>query len=179
MWQVAVEHLASIEAVQVKSESLYCTLEDLFEKHEIPWSNVISLLLDSCNVMWGSTNGVGTRIRTILAPQLVDIDRVVCHHIHNASKGFTTPFDQYRERLYTDLHNDHKHSADLKANLSEICDLLGIKFTVPDQFIPHHLLSTYDATFRSMRICNPYIVFYYSFLKEKDRMLYLPVVHEI
>ena len=101
--QVVVEHLASIEVVQVNSESLYCALEDCFKKHEVqvPWSNVMNLLMDSCNSMRSSKNKVKMYIKKTLAPQLVDIGRYICHHIHNASKMFIKPFDQHFERLYT------------------------------------------------------------------------------
>jgi hypothetical protein len=30
----------------------------LFEKHEIPWDNLVSMLMDSCAVMRGSKNGL-------------------------------------------------------------------------------------------------------------------------
>ena len=55
--KVVIEHLTSIEMITVTSESLYNTLVALFEKHDIPWSNLVSLLMDSCSVMRGSKSG--------------------------------------------------------------------------------------------------------------------------
>lgn len=54
---IVVEHLASIEMVSVKSESLYNVLVNLFEEHQIPWENLVTILMDSCAVMRGSKSG--------------------------------------------------------------------------------------------------------------------------
>ena len=54
---VVVEHLASIEMVIVNSEALYNVLVSLFEEHQIPWENLVAILMDSCAVMRGSKTG--------------------------------------------------------------------------------------------------------------------------
>lgn len=38
------------------------------------WDNMMSILMDSCNVMRGSKTGLETRIRREKAPHLLDID---------------------------------------------------------------------------------------------------------
>ena len=55
------------------------------EDNEIPWSNLISVLMDSCNVMRGSKSGVEVRLRA-KAPHMLNIDGDTCHHAHNAAK---------------------------------------------------------------------------------------------
>ncbi len=52
-----VEHLQSVELTVVNSESLYNVLVKLFEEHQIPWDNLVSILMDSCAVMRGSKTG--------------------------------------------------------------------------------------------------------------------------
>lgn len=90
--KVLLEHLASIEVVKVDSESLYNVILDLFDKYDIPWSNLISILMDSCAVMQGSKSGLETRIRQNKAPHLLNIDGDICHHVHNTCKSFVSPF---------------------------------------------------------------------------------------
>lgn len=55
------------------------------ENNEIPWDNMMSILMESCNVIRGSKTGLETRIRTEKAPHLLDIDGDVCHRVHMSS----------------------------------------------------------------------------------------------
>ena len=59
---ILVEHLASLEVIKVDSLSLFEELGALFTKYRIPWTNLVSILIDSCNVMRGSKSGEKTRI---------------------------------------------------------------------------------------------------------------------
>ena len=58
-------------------------LVQLIEKHKLIWNNLMSILMNSCNVMRGSKSGVEKRIRDGGAPHLLDIDGDSCHHAHN------------------------------------------------------------------------------------------------
>lgn len=73
---IAIHHLDSLELVSVDSESVGNALYALLDKAQIPWKNLIGLLLDSCNVMRGSKQGAETRVRNEKAPHLLDIDGV-------------------------------------------------------------------------------------------------------
>ena len=50
--EVVVEH-SSLNVQVCTSESIYNTLIDLFKEKNLPWSNVVTMLMDSCNVMRG------------------------------------------------------------------------------------------------------------------------------
>lgn len=63
---------------------------------------------------------MGKKIRDSCAPQLHDIDGDSCHHLNNASKRFCGPFERWVEALLSDLHTDHKCSADGLRNLQHI-----------------------------------------------------------
>ena len=82
--KVVVQHLDSISVIKVNSESLFSELTKLFEKHQHSWSQLISILIDSANVMHGSKSGLEVHIRNELANHLLDIDGDSCHHAHNA-----------------------------------------------------------------------------------------------
>ena len=69
--------------IRVDSVSLVSALVQLIEKHKLPWNNLMSILMDSCNVMRGSKCGVEKRIRDGGAPHLLDIDGDSCHPAHN------------------------------------------------------------------------------------------------
>ena len=155
--QIVLEHIAAVEVVRVCTDSILEKMEALFEKHEIPWDNLVSMLMDSCAVMWGSKNGLEKKIRE-KAPKMVDIDGDICHHIHNASKKFCQPFKYWIEDLFNQLYNDHKWSVDLKEMLAEICHLIGLKFTVPERFVRHRWLSACDVAVGTLRMLDAYKV---------------------
>jgi len=128
MKRVVIEHLTSCELIKVNTDSIYKTLTSIFTTHNLPWNNLVSILMDSCRVMRGAKNGLEVRVRREQV-ELLDIDGDSCHHIHNITKNFCKHFDHELEKLYTDIHNDHKWSADLRSWLQEVCELLEIKFT--------------------------------------------------
>ena len=91
--EVVVEHLFSTSLIKVDSQSIFNAVDKFFDDNEIPWENLVSILMDSCNVMRGSKSGFETRIRDSRAHHLLDIDGDACHHIHNASKSTFESFD--------------------------------------------------------------------------------------
>ena len=108
--KVVCEHWDSVELIKCDAESIYTLIVNLMESNEIRWNNLVSVLMDSCNVMRGKKSGVETRLRRGKAPHLLDVDGDSCHHIHNASKTFCQPFENYLEDLFTDIAYDYKYS---------------------------------------------------------------------
>ena len=135
--------------------------------------------MDSCAVMRGSKSGLEVRLRSEKAPHLLDIDGDSCHHVHNAAKEFLKPFEYWIERLYSDLHTDFKWSVDLRDALASICEIIGLKFTMPERFISHRWLSVYDTTVSNHRLMDAYTIFYYSFLTKDDKVLYVSHIAHI
>ena len=176
---VLVEHLASLELVKVNSESLYEALVELFSKHDIPWGNCVSILMDSCNVMRGSKSGLETRIREQKASHLLDVDGDSCHHIHNAAKKFSAAFGGHLESLFTDIYNDMKWTADLRDYFEQICELSGVKYTMPERFVSHRWLSAYDVAVDTERLFKAYQVFYFAFLPKSVKRDYIEIVLEV
>ena len=81
--------------------------------------------------------------------------------------------------MYNYIYTDFKWSADLRDALNSICLCLGIKFTVPEQFIPHRWLSCFDITVGTLRLFDVLTVFYFSFLSSTDKRLYKTVLDAI
>ena len=83
---IVVEHLGSLDVPSYMSENLCSALKDLFEVHDLPWSNLLSLLSDSASTMQGTVNGVEVKIRKEVAPNFLDTDGESYHHMNNATK---------------------------------------------------------------------------------------------
>ncbi|KAG1930781.1 hypothetical protein F2P79_022099 [Pimephales promelas] len=135
--------------------------------------------MDSCAVMRGSKNGLEKKIRDRRAPHLLDIDGDSCHHLNNASKKLCSPFERWVESLLSDLHTDHKWSADMKDGLREICSIFGIHFSRPECYIPHRWLSVLDVSLETLRMWDALVLFYYAFLSNEDKCTYKDVVSAI
>lgn len=107
----------------------------------------------------------------------MDIDGDSCYHAHNAAKKFCEFFDI--QQLFVNLYNDFKWTSEYREKLSEICTILSVKYTNPEQYIPHRWLSVYDVAVDTLRLLDAYTLFYFGFLSQQDRTLYFPLVLEI
>ena len=48
---VVCEHMESVELIKINAESICNVIVDLIETNDIPWSNLTSVLMDSCSVI--------------------------------------------------------------------------------------------------------------------------------
>ena len=76
--------------------------------HSKTWSD----LSDKISYMREKIGGLEKLSRS-KAPQLLDIDHNVCHHIHNTIKQFCKPFECFVEKWIDDIHWDTKYSTDI------------------------------------------------------------------
>ena len=106
------------------------------------------------------------------ASHLLNIDRDLCHKVHNTVKVFCNPFDKYLEHLWQDIHNDMKFSADIKTALQELCLLLGLHYTKPLEPVTHRWLSVYTVTSANLPMYDAFFLLYYSWLSKEDKVLY-------
>lgn len=63
---VDVEHLGTLEVIKGTALKIEKLLAKFFEENNIPWSNLVSMLMDSCGVMRGSKMGLETRVTETL-----------------------------------------------------------------------------------------------------------------
>ena len=112
-YKVVVERLGSLSLPTVNSETVFKAVVNLMGEKNLPFSNLMAVLMDSCCVMRGSKNGFEVKLRENVASHLIDIDGDACHHIHNASKKFTEIFNKHLEVLFWHIYNDLKWSEDL------------------------------------------------------------------
>lgn len=174
--EVRLHHLASVELMRTNSESVYNAICAIFERNNLPWTNLVSVLFDSCAVMRGTISGVETRIRKEKAPHLLDIDGDSCHHMNNIVKRVCAPFGGYLEGLFTDLYIDFKWCTDQKSVLKDLCEILKIPYTVPQMCSSTRWLSAYDRAMETKRMLESLKIFYFSFLSKKDKDLYFSVI---
>ena len=92
-----MEQLVSLNVPAVDASVPYAEVCALQKSFELPWQNLLAMLMDSASVMRGHKSGLETRIREEVAPHLVDIDSDACHHVHNITKTFCSYFEHYVE----------------------------------------------------------------------------------
>ncbi|KAJ8017743.1 hypothetical protein HOLleu_44630 [Holothuria leucospilota] len=164
--------LASVSLKVVSAEVVYQAVCEVFEKENIPYGNLISVLSDSAAYMRGKTSGFETLLRKRKAPHLLDIDGDVCHHIHNSVKQFCSHFENTVEQLCDDLNNDIKRSADVKSWLQELCGIYSCVFHTPNERIPHRWLSVLDVSSDILNMLPAILCMYFSYVPNNLKHLY-------
>ena len=164
--------LASITLKVVSAEVVYQAVCKVFEKENIPYTNLISILSDSAAYMRGKTSGFETLMRERKAPHLLDIDGDLCHHTHNSVKLFCSPFDQIIEQLCDDLYRDMKCSPDLKDLLTELCEIYNCTFHTPKERVPHRWLSVLDVSEDLLQMLPAILSMYYSYVPKQEKYAY-------
>ena len=63
--EIEVHHIGAVSLTTVTAKAIKDKLVELFLNKGLPWSNCLSLLLDSCNVMRGSKGGLETHTKRL------------------------------------------------------------------------------------------------------------------
>ena len=124
--------MTSVALRRVSSDMVHSAIVNYLKTNELPFKNVMSILMDSCSVMRGVQNGVERKLRTEI-PHLLDIGGESVHHAHNAGKAFSLPFENHLEGMFGAIATDFKYCTDYRESLEEMCEILGIKYTVPER----------------------------------------------
>ncbi|GFT72173.1 hypothetical protein TNCV_2272621 [Trichonephila clavipes] len=99
--EVVVHHFASLKMESCNSEAVFKAVVNTIEDNNIPWANLISVLMDSCNTMRGKKRVLKPDyVRSNKAPHLLDIDGDTCNTANNCAKKFASCFDRYLEDLF-------------------------------------------------------------------------------
>ena len=72
--EVVVEHSGSLNLPTVKSETVFKAVV----QKELPWYNLMAVLMNSCSAIRGSKNGFEIKLRESVAPALIDMDGDSC-----------------------------------------------------------------------------------------------------
>ena len=121
--------------------------------------------------MRGKRGGLEKLLRS-KAPQLLDIDIDVFHHIHNTVKQFCKRFECSVEKWIDDIHWGTRYSTDILDLLKEICFILNITFRKPPQRVSHRWLSVFHCLSINMTFIYPLILLYYAWIPNDFRETY-------
>lgn len=169
--KIILRHLVSVKLKACSSDNIFKAIVDTLEQHNIPWSNLISILMDSCNTMRGIKNGVEVQIRKHKAPLLLDIGGEVCHTVNNCAKKFTEPFLKYLESLCDSIYFDIK-SADKREIFFELAILLNVKALKPLSRPDHRWLYVLVVLERIEYLWDVLILFYFSWLSKEESEIF-------
>lgn len=176
--QIVVQHLASVKLEACNALSVYTAIVEIIETNNIPWKNLISVLMDSCNTMRGKKSGVEVRLRSNKAPHLLDIDGDTCHTVNNSAKIFTACFEHHLENLFDDIYYDLK-SASKREKFFNLCTVLGVKKLKPLRRPDHRWLYLLPVLKRIRELWDVLLVFYFCFMSKTDKEIYLSHIEEI
>lgn len=178
--EVVTQLLGSYSESHATSANLFAGLAELLDQDSdpegdpdcsdpIPWTNVVSCLLDNCNTMRGKNSGLETLIRNENA-NLLDVHGDTVHIVSNIAKEFCQPFNNYLESLASDVYYDFKLSPKAKALFIELCNLLDVESPmVFHRPVGSRFLQMLDVTDRIHHLWEPLLVFYFGFLTSSEQ----------
>lgn len=169
--KVVIRHLASVKLEACNSNSIYNEIVTIVEENKVPWTNLVSVLMDSCNTMRGVKNGVEIQLKTKKAPHLLDIDGDTCHTINNCAKKFTAPFLKHVETLCDSIYFDLK-SADKRELFFKLCLIIGVKCLKPLSRPDHRWLYVLIVLERIEHLWDVLVVFYFSWIPSREVEIY-------
>ena len=110
---------------------IFTSINNVFQKYDIPWENCVSLGVDNTSVNVGRHNSliVETRKRN----NNIFLMGCPCHIAHNAAKKATTAFEKIVnnfdiEQLLVDIYFHFDYSSKRKNLLVEFCDFCDQKY---------------------------------------------------
>ncbi|GFR15284.1 uncharacterized protein TNCT_268951 [Trichonephila clavata] len=176
--EVVVHHFAFLKMESCNSEAVFKAVVNTIEDNNIPWANLISVLMDSCNTMHGKKKGVETRLRSNKAPHLLDTDGDTCHTANNCAKKCASCFDRYLEDLFDDIYFDMK-SCSTREKFFKICESLAIKKLKPLKRPDHRWVYILCVLERIKDLWDALIAFYFHYLDKTDKGDYFSYVETV
>lgn len=107
------------------AQHLYSVILESFEKHKIPFENVIGFASDGCNVMMGKNNSVASRFIENF-PGIV-IMKCVCHSAHLCASEACKQLPRRCEDLARNIYNHFKSSSKRQHELQQFQTFLNLE----------------------------------------------------
>ena len=130
---VFTDRLASVDVTFFDASSLFNIIKEIFEKCNLSFSKLLTMLMDGCSVMRGEKSGLETRVCEV-APYLIDIDGDLCHCIHSFVEKMTSHLGYYLEGLFCDIYHDFQHSASSLEILEGMALHFAMSFRHPSNY---------------------------------------------
>ena len=168
MGKVLTQHLASRKVNIADASTLTQELTDILQSYSLNWDQVVSLLLDNCNVMRGKKSGVETQARRE-NPSLLDISGDTVHMVLNAAKALLDPFQGFVEEFCSDVYYDIQKFPKQKEIFSEFQSLLHLENKSLICPISNRFLQMLEVCNRVREIMDPLIVHFDGFLSPQEQ----------
>lgn len=109
-WDLIIQSFDIPAILNTNAETISSTTLDSFMALDIPTSNLIAVMSDSCNTMRGQKSGVIKRLQDEL-PQLLDLGGCSLHYIHNSVRYAVDELDSDIEDIISDLFTYFRYSS--------------------------------------------------------------------
>lgn len=114
-----------IELQSCDAATIYSTLIDLLQLHQIPTENLIGFASDNASVMVGRIGGVQALLKKDI-PFLFVLG-CVCHSMHLCSSAASKHIPRYIEKLLRNIYSYFCHSAKRISEFKDLQELFSVK----------------------------------------------------
>ena len=70
--ETRIHHLDTIRVLNCKANTMLAALEEVFDKHDPDWENLLAMMTDNCPAMKGEINGLEKQVKENKQPNCHD-----------------------------------------------------------------------------------------------------------
>ena len=153
------------------AQAIYDKMNEVLNKHDIPWANCVGMSVDNTSVNVGKHNSIKTRVED--ANDTVYFMGCPCHILHNtasyAGKGFEEIVDFSVEDLCIDIFYWFEHSSKRKNLLSDFCDFCVMQYRQVIKHVSTRWLSLESAIECILKQYSPLKSYFLSISEQQAR----------
>ena len=153
-------HLDTVGITDLTGEGIFTALKEVIEHYQLSFSNTLSFVSDTCNVMKGTRGGVIAYLRGE-QPKIIDIN-CVCHLLNLCIKNAMKTLPLKVEDLLVDIYYHFHHSVKRVASLREYADFCSIQYKSILKHTETRWLSLSRSIQRTLEMWDPLCSYFTS-----------------
>ncbi|CAB3996169.1 PREDICTED: uncharacterized protein LOC100641058 [Paramuricea clavata] len=139
------------------AQAIYDKMNEVLNKHDIPWDYCVGMSVDNTSVNVGRHNSIKTRVED--ANDTVYFMGCPCHILHNTAfyggKAFEEIVNFSADDLCGDIFYWFEHSSKRKNLLSDLCDFCDVQYRQVIKHVSTRWLSLESAVERVLKAVQP------------------------
>jgi hypothetical protein len=157
---ISTRHLNTIGITDLTANGIFSGLEEVLQKYDLSFDNMVSFTSDTCNVMKGTRGGVIAKL-SAKQPKVFDI-HCICHVVSLCLKAAVKAIPMKVDDLLVDIYYHFHHSVKRVASLVEYTEFCSTEFKSVLKHRETRWLSLGQAIQRTLHLWEPLCSYFHS-----------------
>ena len=157
---IVTRHLETVGITDLTADGIFSAIAQTLQKYNVPFSNLLSFVSDTCNVMKGVKGGVIAKIRSE-QPKVVDIN-CICHLVSLVVKAATKTLPLKIDELLIDIYYHFHHSVKRVTSFKEFADFCTTEYRSILKHVETRWLSLTKVIQRTLHMWEPLCSYFTS-----------------